>query len=107
MRGDGKSEPNLHPARVALDRRVEKAFDTGELDDLVEPADDLCPAHPEDRPVEEDILATRQLRMEACSDLQQRTDATAQGHLTLARLGDARQNFQERGLAGAVPADQP
>ena len=49
VRGDGEREPHLHPARVALDRSVEEALDTGELDDVVEPPRDLRAAHPEDR----------------------------------------------------------
>ena len=36
VRGDGEREPHVHPARVALDRRVEEALDLGEVDDLVE-----------------------------------------------------------------------
>ena len=36
--GDGEGQPHRHPARVALDRRVEERLDLGELDDLVEAA---------------------------------------------------------------------
>ena len=34
--GHGEGEAQVHPARVALDRRVEEPRDPGELDDLVE-----------------------------------------------------------------------
>ena len=36
VRGDREREPHVHPARVALHRRVEEPLDLGELDDLVE-----------------------------------------------------------------------
>ena len=78
----------------------------GELDDLVEALADLVAAHAEDGAVEEDVLAPGQLRMEAGPDLQQRADPA--GHLGIAgaRLGDPREQFQHRALAGAVVADQ-
>ena len=78
----------------------------GELDDLVEALADLGPAHAEDGAVEEDVLAPGQLGVEAGPDLEQRADAA--GHLgpAGARLGDPREQFQQRALAGAVVADQ-
>ena len=104
--GDGEGEPHRHAARVALDRRVEEALDVGERDDLVEAAADLGAAHAEDRAVEEDVLAPGQLRVEAGADLEQRADPA--GHLgpAGARLGDPREDLQQRALAGAVVADQ-
>ena len=36
MSRHGKRKPHLHPARVSLDRCIEKTFDAGEGDDLVE-----------------------------------------------------------------------
>ena len=77
MRGDGEGEPQLHAARVALDRRVDEPLDLGELDDLVELALDLAPPHAEDRAVEEDVLAAGQVGVEAGADLEQRADAAA------------------------------
>ena len=67
---------------------------------------DLGAAHAEDGAVEEDVLAPGQLRVEAGPDLEQRADPA--GHLgpAGARLGDPREQFQQRALAGAVVADQ-
>ena len=76
--GDREGEPHVHPARVALDRRVDELLDLGELDDLVEPRRDLASAHAEDRAVEEDVLAPGQLGVEAGADLEQAADAAAQ-----------------------------
>ena len=106
MGGDGEGEPHRHAARVALDRRVEEALDVGEGDDLVEAAADLGAAHAEDRAVEEDVLAAGQLGVEAGPDLEQRADAAGHVGPARGRLGDPREDFQQRALAGAVVADQ-
>jgi hypothetical protein len=106
VRRDRESEPDLHPARVALDRRVEELLDAGELDDRVELALDLGAAHAQDRAVQVDVLAAGQLRVEAGADLEQRADPPAQLGAALRRLGDPREQLQERALAGAVRADQ-
>ncbi len=44
--------------------------------------------------------------MEAGADLEQGTDAAADLGSTLGRLGDAREELQQRRLAGAVSADE-
>src|SRR5207253_9719228 len=77
VRGYREREPYLHAARVALHGGVEKAPDAGELDDVVEAALDLGLPHPENRPVQEDVLASGQFGMEAGADLEQRADAAA------------------------------
>src|SRR5206468_999840 len=61
--GDSETKAYLHPARVALDGRVEKLLDAGERDDVVELADDLGAPHPEDGSAHEEVLATRELRV--------------------------------------------
>jgi hypothetical protein len=105
VRRHGEREPQLHPARVALDRRVDEALDVGERDDLVELPLDLLALHPEDRAVEEDVLATRQVGVEAGADLEQRPDAPPDPSLAFRRVGDARQDLQQGRLPRAVPAD--
>ena len=77
VRRHREGEPHGHPARVALHGRVDEPLDAGELDDLVELALDLPPLHPEDRAVQEDVLAAGELGMEAGADLEQAADATA------------------------------
>ena len=107
MRGDREREPDLHTARVALDRRVEEVVDLGKRDDLVEAALDLPLPHPEDRAVEVDVLAPRQLGVKADSDLEQRAHATANVCEAVGRLRDPREDLQQRRLACAVAADDP
>src|SRR5581483_6410318 len=81
--------------------------DLREIDDRVEAAVDLAPPHAEDRAAEVDVLAPAQLRVEAGSDLEQRADAAVDPSAAGRRLGDAREDLQQRALAGTVPADDP
>ena len=45
--------------------------------------------------------------MKTGADLEQARHTTIDGHRALSGLGDARENFQKRALAGAVAADDP
>ncbi len=105
MRGDREGETHVHAARIPFHRRVDELGDLGEGDDLVELAADLGAAHAEDGAVEEDVLAARELGMEAGADLEQRGDAAAQAGAAGGGLGDAGKDLEERGLARAVAAD--
>src|SRR4051794_36356056 len=80
MRGHRKGEAHEHSTRVALDRRIEKRADLGEINDLVELPENLVAPHAEDRPIEEDILAPGELGMKAGADLEERSHATPQHH---------------------------
>ena len=44
--------------------------------------------------------------MEAGADLEQRADAAARVHAAPRRVGDAREDLEQRALAGAVRADE-
>src|SRR5438094_7302021 len=88
-----------------FDRRLQESFDLGEGDDLVELAIDLAPLHTEDRAIEIDVLAAGQLGVEAGADFEQTADAAGDLDLALGRLGDTREDLEQRALAGAVAAD--
>src|SRR5205814_2993508 len=105
VRGDREGEAHVHAGRVPLDRRLDKALDFREGDDLVELARDLGAAHAEDRTVQVDVLAPGQLRMKARADFKERADTAVELDAPVGRLRDARENFQERTLACAVMAD--
>ena len=74
-------------------------------DDLVELARDLRLAHAEDGAVQEDVLAAGEVGMKPGAHLEQRSDAAVNLRFAFRRLGDARQDLQQRRLAGAVAAD--
>ena len=105
MRRDGKSEPDEHAARVALHGRVDELLDAGELDDRVEVPLDLRACHPEDRTVQEDVLAAGELRVKTRPDLEQAANSSADLRPAGGRSRDARQDLEQRRLAGAVAAD--
>src|SRR5487761_2020143 len=69
MRGDGEPETDTHARTVAFDGRIEEPFDARERDDLVELAADLPAAHPQDRAVQINVLASGQFGMKAGADL--------------------------------------
>jgi hypothetical protein len=105
MGGHGEREPHLHARTVALDGRVHELFQAGEIHDAFIFFDDLPPAQAKDRAVEKHVFAAGQFGMEAGAHLQQRRDAAAQRGCAGRGIGDARQDFQQRALAGAVGAD--
>ena len=47
MRSHGKREPDIHPARITFHRRVEKLFDFGKRDDLIELSANFGAVHAE------------------------------------------------------------
>ena len=75
VRGDRERKPHVHSRRIMLDRRVEKLFDFGKVNDLIELPADLPLRHAEDRAVEEDVFASSEFRMKAGTDLEQARDA--------------------------------
>ena len=103
----GKGQAKLHPTRVALDGGIDETLNFGEGHDFIELSIDLGPFHPEDGAVQVDVLAAGQLGMEACSDLEKGAHPAVDASFALGRLGDARQDLQERALPGAVLPDDP
>ncbi len=72
MDGDRKPQPHGHPRRVVLDRHVNEALQLGEADDVVEVGVHVTPAQPQDGAVQVDVLAPREVGVEAGPQLQQR-----------------------------------
>src|SRR5687768_17149064 len=105
MRGDGKRQPEIHPAGVVLYLCVDELLDFGEIDDLVKLGVDLAPAHAEDRAVQVDVLAPAELRMKAGADLQQRADTADQVDRARGRLGDTREDLEQGAFARPVASD--
>src|SRR5262249_44103621 len=75
MGRDGKGEPDVHAARIAFDRCVEKSFDLGEGDDLVEFLFNFGARHAEYRAIQKNVLSTGQLGMEAGPDFEKCPDS--------------------------------
>src|SRR3954453_1581571 len=105
MRGHREREARIHPARIMLDRGVQKRPDLGEFDDGVELAMNLAAAHSEDRAIEIDVVPAAEFGMKAAADLEQRSDASVDRRASARRRRDPREDLQERALAGAIPPD--
>ena len=103
--GHGEAEAHVHPGRVRLHRRVDEVPQLGELDDLVEAARDLPLREAEHDPVDEDVLAAGDLRVEPGAELDERGDAAVHRDRALGRLGDAGHELEHRALARPVAAD--
>ncbi len=96
-----------HAGRVGPERRVDEVSELRELDDPVEPALHLPPGAAEDGPVQEDVLSSRQLHVEARPELEERGDPAADGHLALLRPEHTGDHLHERRLARPVATDDP
>src|SRR5262249_59085765 len=72
--GNRESEAHIHARRIVLHRRVDEVLQPGEVDDLVESLIDLSLGETENGAVQVDVLTTRELGMEARTQLQERPD---------------------------------
>src|SRR6266511_1280334 len=106
VRRDREPEPHVHPRRIGAYGQVDELLQSGERDDLVELLADVRPLEPVDRAVEEDVLAAREVRMEAGAQLEQRADAPTHLDLTRGRADDPGEEPEQRRLAGAVAPDE-
>ena len=106
VRRDGEREPHVHAARVALDRRVEELLDLGEGDDLVELAPRSRAASCRGSRRSGRCSRGRSARGGSrCRPRAALPTRPQRSDLALGRLGDAREDLQQRALAGAVAAD--
>src|SRR5262245_28789360 len=105
MCGYRETQPHPHPARIALDGRVQKLSNIRERDDLLQRGVDLVLPHSENRAVHVDVFTTGQLVMETRPDFEQRTDPSIDPHSSRRGMRDSREDLQERTLACAVAAD--
>src|SRR5207248_7624159 len=106
MCGDGESQADVHAGGVVLDGSVNEFFEFGEGDDFVELAGDFGFGHAENGAGEKRVFAAGKLGMEACADFEERADAAMNFRPVFGGARDAGKDFEKRGLAGAVAADE-
>ncbi len=73
--GSRKGKSHVHARRVGLHRLIDEDADVRKARDVVEPGVDVGAAHSEYGAVQVDVLAARELRVEASAKLQQSRDA--------------------------------
>jgi hypothetical protein len=71
MRGYCEGKPDIHARAVTFDRRIQKLFDFGKVDNLIEVSLNLIAGHSKDRSIQEDVFAAGQLRVKASADFEQ------------------------------------
>ena len=106
MGGDGEGQADVHAGGVVLDGSVNEFFKLGEGDDFVEFAVDFALAHAEDSAGEEGVFAAGELAVEAGADFEEATNASMNLRPSGGRFCNAREDFQEGSLAGAITADE-
>ncbi len=104
MSSYGKSQTNVHAARIILDRLIQKVFHSTEGDDLIQTLLNLSSVHSQKTAVQKDIVPTAQVRMKARTHLQERRHATVQTDLPPAGQGDAGKDLEQGGFTGSVAA---
>ena len=72
VNGDREAQPHIHPGRVGFHRGINEGFEFREPDDFVETFGDLPLAESKHDAVDEDVLATRNLGVKACAQLDER-----------------------------------
>ena len=102
---DAEAEPGVEARRVALHRRIDQPLHVSERHDGIEAAVDLAPAEAEEAGAEIHVLAAGQFRMEPRAQLDQRHHVPGHTNAATGRPRHPRDELEQRGLAGAVPAD--
>ena len=103
--GDGEGKANGHAARIPFDGGIDELLELGKGDDLVEFAFDLAAPHAENGAVEVDVFAAGEFGMKAGANFEQRTNPPPNEGPAGARLGDAGEQLEQGGFAGAITAD--
>ena len=104
--GDREGEAHVHAAGVELHLRIDEVLDLAELHDVVEDPLDHLLGESQHRAVEEDVVATGELRLKSGPELQQRREAAANMDLARRRLQDAADALEQGRLARSVVADE-
>ena len=103
---DREPEPDEHARRVELHLGVDELLQLRERDDVVERGVGLLARQTEERRVQVDVLAPRELGMEPGTELEQRREAATLEDRPRGRAEDPGYALQQRRLARAVVPDQ-
>ena len=103
----GEGEPHVHPRRVVLQLEVGEVLELGELDHPLDPLGGLGRGEAEHHAVEQDVVARRELHVEAHAELDERRDPPRHLDPAAVEAVDAGQALQQRALARPVSADDP
>ena len=98
-------EPDVHPRRVVLELHRLGVAQLGEVDHLLVALARLHRREAEHDPVEDHVVARREVRVEADAELDERRHPAVDPDLAARRLVDAGDQLEQRALARAVAPD--
>src|SRR3979490_2037613 len=84
---------------------IEKFFNFGKSDDLIELALNLSSGHAENRPIEKNVFSPSQFGMKSGTDFEQARDAPLNPDPPASRFCNAAQYFQQSRFACAIAAN--
>jgi len=105
LHGDGETQTGIHAGGVVLDGGVHVVFQFGEGHDALVALRHLRSGEPKEGAVEVEVLAAGELGAEARPELDHGGDLSVDGAAALGGPEDAREDLQERALAGPIPPD--
>ena len=94
------------PDEYRSHRPVDRVLELRERNDLVEPLPDVRPAQAVDRPIEKDVLSSREVGVEPRAELEQRADPALRPHPAGRGLDDPGDDTEQRRLARPVAPDE-
>ena len=103
----GEGQPDVHAGRVVLELQVHELLQLGELDDRVVALARPRRREAEHHPVDRDVVARREIGVEAHPQLDERRDPPPQQDLARVRPIDPGEALEQRALAARVAADDP
>ena len=104
--GHREGQAQLHAGRVDANGALKEAAQVGERGDPLHARLDLGPGHAQKQAALHDVLVAGDFGVHAERDVEERRNLAVDLHRPDARLVDAGQHPQQRGLARAVVTDQ-
>src|SRR4051794_35438958 len=95
----------MHPARIGLDRLVDKGTQTAEIDDRVELAVELSPGHAVQHAAQVYVVASAVLRIEAEAEFKDRGDPPGYLDSACGRVENPGHDLEQCALARPVGTD--
>jgi len=101
-----EGEANIHPSGVLFHRPVYKLSDFSECFYVWQGTNHLFAGEAKDLTIQEDVFASGELRIKACSQFQQRGNSPASDYTACCRLQNSADDLKQRTLPAAIRSDE-
>src|SRR6266403_285085 len=105
MRGDRKSQPNIHAAGIVLHRCIDELLDFSESYDFIKLTNDFCPSHPQNGAIQVDVFPACQLGMKPGPYFQQGAHPAVNFCEAGSWFCNARKDLEQRAFSRPITAD--